>query len=727
MRNCCLVLLLLLSLSVPAQDTDRKERVEIERLINKGGTYFREAQYDKALDASKQALVRSFKLDDDYLIAHSYNAIGVIYDEFSESDYAIEFYNKALQHANKIENDSLKDWLYSNLGSVYYFSHKDVRKGIEYYKKSLVFARKINDSSQISYTQMNIASAYFSIEEYELGRRFLEQARSYVRQKGEQEARMTLSMLDAMYNSHVGHSTEAEHQFAKALVIAKREKMSAFEANIYENLVNHHRKLGQVAKANLYQSKLDSLKKVLYPEDERANLDETAREIELDAYRIQLAKIEADNDLQHRKIRETRLLTLLFGVVLLFVIVYTVTLYKNNKNRTRLNAELTTANQELRKAKEAAEEVSQLKTQFVSNISHELRTPLYGVIGLTDMFLEKHKELLDDEEVNSLKFSARYLLALVNDVLQLNKMEDRRIALADAPFSVRRQLETITNSLQFIADRNGNRLESVIDPSIPSQLIGDELRLSQILINLMSNALKFTTNGNVKVSADRLRGDNNTCTVRFTVSDNGVGIAEKDQYRIFERFVQVDRKGSDYQGTGLGLAIVKRLLELFGSDIDLHSEEGIGTTIRFDITFRVAATNETQTPDGLSADVGSLRVLVVEDNKINQIVTQNILQRNGHQCDLIDNGRAAIEKVTNAAYDVILMDINMPDLDGYETATAIRRKGIQIPILALTAFDRNEVTDKAQAAGIDAVIVKPFEPTDFLTQIASMTTKKPVN
>lgn len=727
MRQRCLAFLLLLTFSVSAQDTDRKERAAIERLINKGGKYFRQAEYNKALDFSKQALVRSFKLDDDYLIAHSYNAIGVIYDEFSESDYAIEFYNKALQHANKIENDSLKDWLYSNLGSVYYFSHKDVRKGIDYYKKSLVFATKIRDSSQISYTQMNIASAYFSLNEFEPGMRYLELARPYVTTKGEQEARMTLATLDAMYQSHVGHTEQAEHYFAKALVIAKAGKMSSFEANIYGNMVNHYHDLGLKEKEAECQRKLDSIERALYPEEDKANLDETARQIELAAYRIQLAKIEADNELQQRKIRETRLLMLLFGVTLLFVIVYARTLYRNNKHRLQLNAELTAANQELLKAKESAEEVSQLKTQFIANISHELRTPLYGVIGLTDMFLEKHRELLDDEEVSSLKFSARYLLALVNDVLQLNKMEDRRIALQDAPFSLRRQMETIANSLQFIADRNGNQLEASVDPAIPQVIIGDELRLSQILINLVSNALKFTTEGKVRVDAKLLEGDGQRCSIRFTVSDNGVGIAEKDQYRIFERFVQVDRKGSDYQGTGLGLAIVKRLLELFGSDIDLHSEEGKGTTVRFDIDFKVGEMAETHSFVEVDAEIGSLYVLVVEDNKINQIVTQNILQRNGHECEIVDNGRDAIAKALSSRFDLILMDINMPDLDGYETARAMRSQGIQTPILALTAYDRNEVADKAEAAGIDAVIVKPFEPADFLFRIAQVTTKKPVD
>lgn len=725
MKKFLLFVFALITFPLAAQHAEKRERKDIERIINLGGEYFKKAEYSKALELSKRALVRSFRVDDDYLISHSYNSIGVIFDEFSESARAIEFYNKALEHAKLADNDSLKDWVYSNLGSAYYYSHIDVRKGIEYYKESLVYATKIRDSSQICYTKLNIASAYFSIDEFERGAVYMNQARPYVLSKGEPEARMSLLTLDAMYQSHHKRNAEAEANFTKALAIAKSEGMTSFEASLYENMVSHFKDAGKKAETTRYQAKYDSLTKQLYPEDQHRTLQEAAQQIELDEYRNQLSKIEADNDLQHRKIRETKLLTLLFGVILMFVLLYAYTLYRNNSNKKRLNAELTQTNEELRKAKEAAEEISRLKTQFVSTISHELRTPLYGVIGITDMFLEKHKELLDDNQVNSLKFSARYLLSLVNDVLQLNKMEDRKIKLQHRPFSIRRQMDTIANSLQFIADKNGNAIYVEVANDIPENVVGDELRLSQILINLISNALKFTKNGQVRISAKKLERGDDYCRIRFTVSDNGVGIPQKDQLRVFERFVQIDRKEGDYQGTGLGLAIVKRLLDIFGSEIDLYSEEGQGTTFRFDIDFGMNCEDNATAFADNHTEIGPLNVLVVEDNKINQMVSQHILHRFGHKCDLTDSGYEALEMVEKNKYDLILMDINMPDINGYQTSIQMRKKGISIPIIALTAFDRNEVKDEADAAGINGIIVKPFDSEEFL-KLIYQTVKKPV-
>lgn len=706
-----------------AQDAGKGERAQIERLIDKGGDYFRKAEYKKALESSKEALARSFLIDDDYLIAQSYNTIGVVYDEFADTDRAIEFYNKALKYANRADNDTLRDWLNSNLGTVYYYNRIDVRKGIAFYKRSLHFAEKTRDSVQICYTRLNIAGAYFALKEYEPGIRVLEAIRPYIQAKGEQEARMILYSLDALYHSNHRRFARAESAFAKALAIARKEEMSAFEVNLYENLADHHKRAGNAAKQAFYQKKHDALHRELYPPDHGKALEETARQIQLDEYKDQLEKIEADNQLQRQKMRETRLLALLFGLTLLFVVLYANTLFRNNAQRKRLNAELLRKNEELQQAKDAAEEVSRLKTQFVSNISHELRTPLYGVIGITDIFLEKHRHLLDDQEVNSLKFSARYLLSLVNDVLQLNKVEARRITLTQKPFELRHHLRTIVDALQVIADKNGNTILLEVDPTIPEWLESDELRLSQILINLIGNALKFTQNGQIKVAVERVGGDQTDCELRFTVADNGIGIPKKDQLRIFERFEQVDRKEGDYQGTGLGLAIVKRLLELFGSVIELESEEGKGTAVRF--TLRLRCGESDVKPTIASPAVKPLRILVVEDNKINQMVTRSLIKRFGHLCDVSDDGWEALERIRTHDYDLVLMDINMPGLDGYETTVRMRQQGVTIPIVALTAFDRNEIEENVRKSGMDGVIVKPFNPEEF-NELLAQITKKPI-
>ncbi|MDI1256680.1 MAG: response regulator [Flavobacterium sp.] len=722
MKNIITILLLLLATQIGfSQATAITEKKKIEDLISKSGKYFKNAEYEKALDISKLALLRSLKFNDESLIAQSYNAIGVIYDEFSQSSRAIEFYNKALLHVNNTDNDALKDWIYSNLGSVYYYSKIDVKKGIVYYEKSLEFAQKINDSAQITYTKLNIASAYFSINEFEPGMRYVKEVESYIDRKGEEEARLSYYTLNGIYFSNHNNPKLAEAYFFKSIAIGKKN-MPTFLVNTYQNLYEHYDLYKNKTQAAFYRNKYDSLNKSLYPEENISKLNDAALQIELDENKHQLEKIETANELNQKKINDSKIISILFSIILIVLLLLVYTLYRNNNSKKKLNSELTLANNELRIAKEKAEEISQLKTQFVATISHELRTPLYGVIGITNMFLDEHKEHLNNEHLHSLKFSARYLLALVNDILQINKMEEKKIVLENTTFNLQSELNTIVNSLTFIADKNDNSLRIEIDPAIPEFLIGDELRLSQILMNLISNALKFTHNGEVIVTANLDNVIDKTHYIMFTVKDNGIGIAKHDQEKIFDKFVQIERKDGDYQGTGLGLTIVQRLIELFNSKLYLESGEGAGTTFSFTIGFTPDDTLE----KGMVAKIVTVdfdkrifNILVVEDNKINQMVTKRIIERYHHICVLADNGYDALELLQHEKFDIILMDINMPMINGYETSRRIRDFGITTPIIALTAFDKNEVEPQAILSGIDGVIIKPFDPSELFELIAA--------
>lgn len=696
--------------------TPQSERKSIEKQIAEAGVQYRNEDFEKSLELSKLALVRSFKINDPYLIAHSYNSIGVIYDEFSQSKRAIEFYDKALQYANKTENDSLKDWIYSNLGSAYYYNKIDVKKGIAYYKKSLFYAEKIKDSSEIAYTKLNLANAYFSYEDFDSGYEYLSQIRPYFETKGDAEGKFYLLNALGVYYSNEKQQKLAEDFFFKALALTKEKDMKSFAINVYENLAEHYRKYNRQDKAKLYADKQKQMNKVLFPEEKLQSLDKYAVQIELDEYKSQFERIEVENATQQQKISITKTVSLLMLVILIVMLLLLYTFYKSNKLRQKLNAELTKANEELVLANKKAAEMSEIKTQFVSTVSHELRTPLYGVIGIASIILEEHKELVNNNHLHSLRFSARYLLALVNDILQLNKMEENKIVLTNSVFNLEEEINTIKNSLHFIADGNENTLSIEFDSKIPKYLIGDELRLSQILMNLISNALKFTVQGEVKIIVKLDRVEGTMYFINFQVKDNGVGITKENQDKIFDKFVQLERKSGDYQGTGLGLPIVKRLVELFQSKIEVESQENIGTKFTFTIGFELAV-EKAQAPKPIEKPNSNLHILVVEDNKINQLVTQKVIERQQHTCKMVDNGHDAIELVRQQHFDAILMDINMPIIDGYDTAKMIRNLGINIPIIALTAFDKNDVMEKASDAGIDDVVIKPFNPTELFEAI----------
>jgi signal transduction histidine kinase/ActR/RegA family two-component response regulator len=726
-----LLLFFLFSFTTLVAQDNKLEKAAIEKLINNAVVDFSEAKYDEALEKSKQALMKSFAIDDNSLIAQSYNTIGVIFNECSETKKAIAYYEKALFYAHKVKNDTLYNWIYGNLGSAYYFSNIDVEKGISYYKKSLYYALKINDTSQIQYTKLNLASAYFAVKKYDLGNEQINGIKAQILSKDDEEAKLSLNLLLGIYSSNINNKAEAEQYFFTAKKIAEENGLDTFLINIYENLVNHF-KLHQDSKnVILYQGKLDSLNKVVYSDEKLDKLKKSAVLIELDEYKIQLDRIEKVNQEHQNSIKESKLIVILFLVILIVLLLLLLTLYKNIKLRERANLELLKSNEALQEAKEQAEEASQLKSQFVSTITHELRTPLYGVIGITNIILDEHKELGNSPHLKSLKFSAKYLLSLVNDILQMNKIEEKRIVLENLIFNLTDEITTIQNSVEYIADKNNDKLTVEIDTAIPEFLIGDKLRLSQIIMNLVSNALKFTKNGEVSLTADLKRVEDNKYFIEFKIKDTGIGIAKEDQEKIFDKFVQIERKEEDYQGTGLGLSIVSRLVKLFDSEIKLESEENVGTTFYFTIGFEYDEDKSKEIINNIEVDLSDnnqlYNILVVEDNKINQMVTKKIIQNSNMTCTIVDDGYAAMVALEREHFDLILMDINMPLINGFETTRKIREKGIKTPIIALTAFDKQEVTEEALAAGMNDIMVKPFEPSKLFQVISNNIKNKSVD
>ncbi len=709
-----------------AQDYN-KEKTEIKRLLDQAFSDYNNAQYDKALDSSKQALIISFGINDDLYIAQSYNTLGVIYDKCSDSKKAIEFYFKALSYAKKTNKVKLLNWIYGNLGSVYYYNLNDVPKGLNYFKKALFYAEKIKDSKDIINTKMNIVSAYYAINKYDEGNLYLKGIKEHIQKYGNKENKMMLTSLLGIYATNHNRKAEAEQYYAKAQEIAKEIRYDSYLISIYDNLVYHYKHYQETEKAKKYNEKSDSLSKVVYSEDKLDKLQKAALQIELDEYKNQLERIEQVNEKHKQSKKDSKLIVILFIVILIILLLLLLTLYKNVKIREQANHELELANEALIEAKEKAEEASQLKSQFVSTITHELRTPLYGVIGITNIILDEHKELFNNPHLKSLKFSAKYLLSLVNDILQINKIEEKRIVLEGLIFNLTDEITLIKNSVEYIADKNNDVLTIEIDTAIPEFLIGDKLRLSQIIMNLVSNALKFTKNGEVAIYADLKNVEDKTYFIEFKVKDTGIGIAKEDQEKIFEKFVQIERKDEDYQGTGLGLSIVSSLVKLFNSEIHIVSEENIGTTFSFTIGFEFDEDKSKEIINNIEVDLSTrhlYNILVVEDNKINQVVTKKIIELSNMSCTIVDDGFAALVALERESFDLILMDINMPLINGFDTSRKIRAKGITIPIIALTAFDKQEVAEQAISAGMNDVLMKPFEPSMLFQVIQNQVNKR---
>lgn len=700
----CFLLLNFLSFNLWAQNNLSTEK--IDKLILEALSNYRESNYEKSLIISRVALNQSTIAKNDYFIARSYNIIGANYNDLVEYDKAIFFYKKSLLYADKAKNDGFKNMLYNNLGNIYCFEKKQYKQGIYFYKKSIELSTKIKDLSQIYFTNVNLAWAYFDIGNFETGYPYLSFVNKHQKEVGDDDTVIITNMLNGMYCSYKDDGPKARDYFENAIKFGNDhvEKLDLSYAHLeYSKFLT---KSGEFKEAYTNLSTYNKITEQIYNDEKVKKASIAGFNLELDEYKRQIDKIENEKITQYQSLKKSRIIVILFIVISFILLLLIVTLIKNIRFKKRHNLELL-------KAKEIAEEASMLKTQFISTISHELRTPLYGVVGITNMLLEEHKELSQSQHLSALKFSARYLLSLVNDILQINKIEENKVVLESLTFNISDEITMIKNSLSFLSQKNNNKINVSIDPDIPEYLIGDKLRLAQIIMNLVSNGLKFTKDGEVEIIVNLDRIESKMYFLDFLIKDNGVGIAAIDQGKIFEKFVQVGRKDEDYQGTGLGLSIVKRLLGLFGSTITLESDIGEGTSFSFVIPFEYDPEKTKTIIEEIEVDLTSneiYKILIVEDNLINQLVTRKIIEKNNYICKVVDDGFAALKILEKETFDLILMDINMPLMNGFETTKRIRLLGIKTPVVALTAFDKDEIAEEAISSGINDIIIKPFEP-----------------
>ncbi|OZV69162.1 ATP-binding protein [Winogradskyella aurantia] len=703
-----------------------KNNIEQAKLESDRGDYY------NAKDNLNKALEIAKEIEDNESIGIIYTKIAKLQFLLGEQDNAnISLKNAMLlQRAN---SDYANLAITYNIQGVILSTNKEYKDALDYFNSAKTLFEQENLEEYISEVTLNEAKAYIACNQYEEAKSQLEKT-IILAKKYDQRRRLSSALIAAgKVSSALNNYDTALAQANEGLSLAQTYNLPEIINEAYLVLSEIHEQRGE------YQSSYRYIKKHIHLSDsllniERENLAQGITGKYINEYKdAQNAQLKAQIDEVSAESNFTRITTILSIALITILSLLTLSLYKNNNIRLKTNNMLHKKNDELIVAKEKAELASKTKANFLSTVTHELRTPLYAVTGLTNMLLDEDPKKSQIPHLKSLKFSGDYLLTFINDILQINKIEANKVELDPEKFNLKEKIQNVISALSNSAKDNGTTLHFDYEESLPETFVGDQLKISQILINLLGNAIKFTKDGDIWIKTYKIEQKDNLYNLRFEIEDNGIGITKEKQDSMFESFsqgsVQINRR---YGGTGLGLSIVKGLVQILKGKVYLKSELGKGTTFFFEIPLeytedveepKKAEPKHTNKMEDL--DLSDIKILIVEDNKINQMITKKILNKMGLFCDVVDNGEEAVEQVKNEDYNVVLMDIHMPGISGLEATKIIRTFDKELTIFALTAVTLEDKMHEFGEAGFNDIISKPFKQEDFEKKLyAALTGEK---
>ncbi len=719
------IVVMLLSMSMWSQKTidDDPEILQnnIDYRISQSEIDIENYNYFEAQKKLDDALELAVKLDNKKSIGIIYSKKGKLQLIIEEQDQALLSLNNAIKvQLDSKDNANLAD-SYKTLGEVY-LSKKDNYQALDYFISAKTLFGQEGLNKNVAETLFLEGKTYLNLKNYKQARITLEQSIALAKKEGLVKIESAALINHGKVYAILGDNEKALTFANEGLKIAKNYNYPDIINDGYAVLSDINKNIENYKASNdylrAYIKLSDSLRAV-----KKANLSPEKKIKSLMNDQIEKNKKTEEELVEATSKNGINTLISILSVALITILsLLTLSLYKNNNIRLKTNNMLHKKNAELIIAKEKAELASKTKANFLSTVTHELRTPLYAVTGLSNMLLDENPRPEQVQHLKSLKFSGDYLLTFINDILQINKIEANKVDIEPESFNLKKKINNIVLALNNSAIDNNVKIHFEYDKHVPENFIADQLKISQILINLIGNSIKFTKDGDIWIRVYKIEQNDNIYTLRFEVEDNGIGITEEKQENMFESFsqgsIQINRK---YGGTGLGLSIVKGLIDILKGKIYLKSELGKGTTFYFEIPLEYTAEKEKEASDNKTTlfenvdnlDLTNVRILVVEDNKINQMITKKILTKMNLKCDIVDNGEDAVEMIKAHKFDIVLMDIHMPGISGIEATKIVRTFDKELTIFALTAVTIEDKMHEFEEAGFTDIIPKPFKQEEF--------------
>lgn len=644
----------------------KDRRLEARVLNNFGNIYRETGDFARALNYFEESLVINEDLGDEIATSVNLTSIAQLLYDLNDFDSALDYAIRCLPIFENAHDDNRVTTTYNVLGNIY-FKREEYEEAKQYFEKNLKNAEHASSAYIIALSGMG--KVYYRLHDFEQARECLEQALK-------EAIELENAEVQIISNYYLGKVQMDEGDFRQALFFLNK----AFE--MAEDYLRKHDVMSLHETLSVLYDKMGNIPSAFY-------------------------HLKAHEQLKEEIFQQT-------------------TLNKLRNLQIRQKVELS------QKEKEVAERTAQLKQQFMANMSHEIRTPMNAIVGMTRLLMDK--EPRDDQKkyMKAIQQSADNLLVIINDILDLSKIEAGKIIIEETDFVMTELIGSVKDILLFKAEDKGLAFKVSIDEKIPTRLIGDPTRINQVLINLAGNAVKFTESGSVSVDAYIHKQEDDKYWIRFDVADTGIGISPDYVGTIFESFTQA---GTDiarkFGGTGLGLTISKQLVSLMGGEISVESELGKGTkfTVIVPLTESANQAPEAETPiidESKKQKLAKLKLLLAEDNEFNRMVAEDTLNEllPGVHIDVAVNGQIAVDKVKSGNYDIVLMDIQMPVMDGVEATKHIRTQlpapASKIKIIAMTANVLMEDVQKYFDVGMNAYVSKPFQPDELLLKMATV-------